>query len=329
MSSQCSLSQQPWTEQLNQLKPQILLACTTTPVAAGPNALIKALATQVPALAFRRALCRGGWYRLGGVVSASGERISDNLEAWLEDELERHDGDFHALYASHALRGLRATRFVGRTHYFVAPIGEAVDAFVQLEIEDLQEVLSHTLFAEDEEAHSLEELLEPQSSVFNGQPIGFPSYIFRRITAMNEFLANARQQQPEPQGIHRFIEAWGKSSAGNATTFYNHWVLAVSEHLDRFHQPIYRAKPVPAIDGAIPSFTAKEGVRELALHDVLVSFDRQAGYPMAWFFHMLTTKAVPTWVARTVVEDALAGFAYLPRRDEDLIRNWLHKPYSV
>lgn len=68
--------------------------------------------------------------------------------------------------------------------------------------------------------------------------------------------------------------------------------------------------------------------RELALHDALVAFDRQAGYPFAWFFHMLTTKAVPHWVARVVTEDALAGFAYLPRRDETVVRNWLHRPYA-
>jgi len=50
---------------------------------------------------------------------------------------------------------------------------------------------------------------------------------------------------------------------------------------------------------------------------------------MAWYFHMLTSKAVPHWVAQSVVEDALAGFAYLPQRDVDVVRGWLHRPYSV
>ena len=44
---------------------------------------------------------------------------------------------------------------------------------------------------------------------------------------------------------------------------------------------------------------------------------------------MLTTKAVPHWVAQTVVEDALAGFAYLPQRDVEIVRAWLHRPYSM
>ena len=50
---------------------------------------------------------------------------------------------------------------------------------------------------------------------------------------------------------------------------------------------------------------------------------------MAWYFHMLTTKSVPYWVAQSAVEDALGGFAYLPQKDVDTIRHWLHHPYTV
>ena len=34
-------------------------------------------------------------------------------------------------------------------------------------------------------------------------------------------------------------------------------------------------------------------------------------------------------VAQTAVEDALAGFAYLPQKDVDIVRSWLHRPYAV
>lgn len=318
-----------WTDRLKALEPKLVEACTLTSVAAGPNALIKELGKQVPELPFRRTLCRGGWYRLGGVVAADGSRVSDDLEQWVEQALLDHDGDFQSLHDAYVGSGLRATRRVGRTHYFVSLTGDTATDFVQLEVEDLQEVLSHTLFDEDSVATSVEDLVDHRQSEFSGQPIGLPTYAFRRITAVNEFLAKARAQQPEPQAIHRFIEDWSKSSAGNTTALCNHWVIGVREHLDRYRQPIYRAQPVPAIDGGPPAFTTKEGVRELALHDALIAFDRQVGYPFAWFFHLLTTKAVPHWVARVVVEDALAGFAYLPRRDEEIVRNWLHQPYRV
>lgn len=319
----------PWTERCKALEPALIEACAITPVAAGPNALIKELARQIPDLPFRRTLCRGGWYRLGGVVAEDGSRVSDDLEAWVEQALANHDGDFQALHETYVGSGLRATRRVGRTHYFVSGTGSQPGDFIQLEIEDLQETLSHTLFEEEHVATQVEDLVDHRQSEFNDQPVGLPSYAFRRITAISEFLAKARAQQPEPQAIHRFVEDWGKSSAGNTTALSNHWVIGVREHLDRYRQPIYRAQAVPALNGEPPLFNTKEGVRELALHDALVAFDRQVGYPFAWYFHMLTTKVVPHWVARVVVEDALAGFAYLPRRDEELVRNWLHNPYAA
>ena len=40
---------------------------------------------------------------------------------------------------------------------------------------------------------------------------------------------------------------------------------------------------------------------------------------MAWY-HMLGTKAVPHWVAQVVIEDTIAGFAYLPQRDVEIVR---------
>ena len=44
---------------------------------------------------------------------------------------------------------------------------------------------------------------------------------------------------------------------------------------------------------------------------------------------MNSHQKVPHWVARSVVEDALAGFAYLPQRDVEVVRGWLHRPYAV
>ena len=50
---------------------------------------------------------------------------------------------------------------------------------------------------------------------------------------------------------------------------------------------------------------------------------------MAWYFHMLVTHAVPHWVAQTIIEDAQAGFEYLPERDLAVVRDWLHRPYAL
>lgn len=318
-----------WTERAKALEPSVVEVCTLVPVSAGPGILAKELARHLPELHFRRTLCRGGWYRLGGVLATDGTRVSDDLEAWAEMALVACDGDFEALRDDYADKGLVATRRVGRTHYFVAQTGDNSIDFLQLEIEDLQETQAHTLFAPTSSPSAVDELIDPDLGHHNGQPVGLPFYVFRRLTHIGDLLGRMRQQTPEPQPIHRFTDDWIQSSAGHATALSNQWVIAVREHLDRFQQSVIRAQPVPAIDGEPPAFGAKEGTRELALHDALVSFDRAAGYPFAWYFHMLTTKAVPHWVPRVVIEDAAAGFAYLPRRDEEIVRRWLHAPYAL
>lgn len=316
-----------WSEYCKSLAAAVVETCTRVPVSNGPGALVKALGLALPDWKFRHALSRGGWYRLGGIVDADGRRISDNLEAWLEAALAERDGDIGRLVDDFADRALYATRLVGQTHYLVAPVGDGNDDFLQLEIEDLQEMRAHRLFAD--EPASLEELVDPRASSEAPLPLGLPFYAFRRIQHIGAFLKRMLAQKPEPAPVHRMIADWTASSAGIASAYANHWVIATREHLDRYQQSVFRAQPIATLAGAAPDFTAAPGTSGLDLYAALGHFDREAGYPMAWYFHMLTSKAVPHWVAQTVVEDALAGFAYLPQRDVGIARGWLHRPYAL
>lgn len=318
---------QAWSEYCKALSPAIIETCTRTSVAAGPSALVKALAAELPDWKFRHAFARGGWYRLGGVVDANGNRIADNLERWVEDALDARDGDIGQLIDDHADDTLYATRLVGQTHYLVAQEGDAHEAFLQLEIEDLQEVRAHRLFVND--PSTIEELVDPRLGDESFLPLGLPHYTFRRIQHIGAFLRRMLQQKAEPAPIHRLFEDWSKTSAGATSSFCNHWVVATREHLDRYHQPIFRAQPIATLAGEPPEFEAAAGTSGLKLQEALQHFDRGAVYPMAWYFHMLTTKSVPYWVAQSAVEDALGGFAYLPQKDVDAIRHWLHAPYTV
>ncbi|AXS79724.1 hypothetical protein [Dechloromonas sp. HYN0024] len=317
---------QGWIEYCKSLSPAIVETCAKTPVNTGPAGLVKALGNALPEWKFRHALGRGGWYRLGGIVDGAGQRISDSLESWLENAIDERDGDIARLIDDFADQQLFATRLVGQTHYLVASAGPGNEDFIQLEIEDLQEMRAHQLFIN--EPTTLEELVDPRSSDAL-TPLGLPFYKFCRIQHIATFLKRMLAQKPEPASIHRMLDDWSKSSAGGTSAFHNHWVIATREHLDRYHQPVFRAQPIATLAGEPPEFEASSGTSGLALHDALSQFDREIGYPSAWYFHMLTTKAVPHWVAQTVVEDALAGFAYLPQRDVEVVRNWLHRPYSV
>lgn len=316
-----------WTEYCKSLAPAVVETCTKIAVSSGPGAFAKALGQALPDWKFRHAFSRGGWYRLGGIVDAQGERISDNLESWVEAALDERDGDIGKLIDDFAGQTLYATRLVGQTHYLVASAGDGSDDFLQLEVEDLQEMRAHPLFAND--PATLEELVDPRTSEQAALPLGLPFYTFRRLQHIGAFLKRMLAQKPEPTPVHRMLEDWTSSSAGNTSAYYNHWVIATREHLDRYHQSVYRAQPIATREGDAPEFDAGKGTSGLELHAALGHFDREAGYPMAWYFHMLTSKAVPHWVAQTVVEDALGGFAYLPQRDVDVVRGWLHRPYAL
>jgi len=316
-----------WTEYCKTLAPAVVETCTKVAVSSGPGAFAKALGQALPDWKFHQALSRGGWYRLGGIVDGKGERVSDSLESWIEAALDERDGDIGKLIDDFAGQTLYATRLVGQTHYLVAPSGDGSDDFLQLEVEDLQEMRVHRLFAND--PATLEELVDPRGGADTPQPVGLPFYTFRRLQHIGAFLKRMLAQKPEPAAVHRMIEDWTKSSAGNTSAYYNHWVIATREHLDRYHQSVFRAQPIATLAGEAPEFDAAKGTSGLELYAALGHFDREAGYPMAWYFHMLTSKAVPHWVAQTVVEDALAGFAYLPQRDVNVVRNWLHRPYAL
>lgn len=304
-------------------------ACVQIPVSHGPAALARELAQIVPDFQFRQVLSRGGWYRLGGVVDGAGSAVADNLEQWAEDEYAAHGDDMQAFADDYTARGLRATRLTGKTHYWVAGTGEHAADFLQVEIEELQEVVCHVLFDAEAPPGSIEELVDPRDACAEPQaPLGVPFYTLRRLIHVGDFLARMRAQKPDPQPIHRFVDAWENSSAGHAAPFSHHWVVPVREHLDRYRQPIYNATPVAALNGQSPKLDAGFGARGLVLHDALTRFDRQVGYPMAWFFHMLTTKAVPHAVATVVIEDVQGGFHYLPERDVAVVRDWLHRPYG-
>ncbi|MDR1888607.1 MAG: hypothetical protein LBQ81_04415 [Zoogloeaceae bacterium] len=318
-----------WQEYCKTLAPNIQGCCRATAVASGVNALVKNIAEALPEWSFHYRLERGGWYRPGGAIDADGKPLASNLEQWAESALARHDDDMAALVEELAQTPCYATRLSGKTHYFVAQAGEAPEDFLQLEIEELQEVKAHRLGASDHDIPStLSELIDPIAPPpARQEAIKLPAYNFRRLLHVGATLRRMAVNAPDAP-ILRFIADWNSSSAGLACVFHKQWLIALREYLDIYQQTQYRAQPIAILSGKPSAFELEQGGSGLNLHAALQTFDREAGYPFAWFFHLLSTKAVPHWVAQTVVEDALNGFAYLPQRDVDVVRNWLHRPYT-
>ncbi|MER2518379.1 MAG: hypothetical protein ABTR92_18630 [Candidatus Accumulibacter phosphatis] len=316
-----------WLEHCKSLAPAIVETCLKVPVSSGPGALVKALTQALPEWKFRHVMSRGGWYRLGGIVDDRAQRLSDNLGDWAEKALAQSGGDLAGLMDEFADQRLYATRLVGQTHYLVATAGTGSADFLQLEIEDLQEMRAHQLFANHPD--TLDELLDPRTGADKPLALGLPFYAFRRLQHVGAHLRRMLAQRVEPAPIHRMLDDWSRSSAGNTSAYCNHWVIATREHLDRYQQAVFYAQAIATQGGNPPDFDADLGVHGLQLNEDIAHFDHQAGYPMAWYFLMLAGKNVPHWVAATVIEDSLAGFAYLPQRDIDVVRKWLHRPYTV
>lgn len=315
------------------LEKAVSTLCLRVPVAAGMPELVKELARVIPQLFFREVLTRAGWYRLGAVIGPQGQRVAENLAQWVEAELLARGGDLSALVRDYESSGYRASRLIGKTHYLVASTGTYAMDFMQIELEEMLEVAGHELFSNvsGDSPPTIEALIDPPSlagSRLASMPLGAPYYSLRRIIHVAQFLEQVVADKPELQNIRRFFDAWQTSSAGLSAELSNHWVLAVREHLDRYRQPVLQATPVAAIPGQPPRFECSFGAYGLALYESLQAFDRLVGYPMAWFFHMLTTKAVPHAAADAVMEDVQAGFSYLPARDVKVIKDWAHRPFA-
>ena len=55
----------------------------------------------------------------------------------------------------------------------------------------------------------------------------------------------------------------GRSSVG-PTAPSNHWSVVTREHLDRYHQPVFRAQPIATLAGTPPEFDATPGTSGLS-----------------------------------------------------------------
>ncbi|MGD9000700.1 MAG: hypothetical protein PVF75_09815, partial [Granulosicoccaceae bacterium] len=187
-------------------------ACMESVPEAGQAALLQRLQEQVPDLAFQPVLTRSGWYRIGGVVTADGGRITDNLSAWLETEA---GGDVADLYTRYAQESLIATRLIGKTHYLIAQTGARPQDFIQLEVEEVQEVLDRPLFEVDALPDSIEEIIDPvEYTRLEAEPVSPPRYLFRRVIPIADYLDEMIGKADTKLPVVRFMADWERSSAG-------------------------------------------------------------------------------------------------------------------
>jgi hypothetical protein len=298
-------------------------ACATLPEGADLGALIAAIQAVLPGIEVRHVLTRGGWHRLGGVVDLDGRRIARHIAEWAEAEAE---GDIENLLFKLSKRRYFATRLNGQAHYLVAQTGPAAADFIQIEVEELQEVLDHCITDPDWFPDSIDEFVDPLDFPrLEPEPVGPPRLLFRRLVRIGDLV----RSPDASQRVRRFLEDWDRSSAGESACFSDHWVLSLREYQDRDGEGRLTAKPVTTFAGQVPAVPGDLAARGAALANLIHGLDRQIGYPFAWYFHMLTDKRISHRMAEAVHADLMGAYAYLPARDLKVLQDWYDRPYGV
>lgn len=302
-------------------------ACTVVKPAQGQAALVKALGDKLGRDGLAHVLTRTGWYRLGGVVDRYYQRITDNLACWAEVE---SGGDIDALMSKFTGKGYFATRWQGQTHYIVASIGDRPEAYLQIEIEEIQEVIDRILVDRDWYPDSLEEFVDPlEIPRLEAEAISPPRSV-RRAVPIDAFLDDLDATQPKTKRLRRFYSDWAASSAvQSGAACCQQWVLALRESPEAVGGRRFSAKPVPTANVKPGDFGKPEGLVGSVLANWLHRVDHSVGYPFAWYFLMLASQVVPVSVGEQVYHDLRYGFDYLAERDARLIEHWAKNPYTL
>ena len=291
--------------------------------------LLSKLQALIPDYPVRLARTGDEWYRLGGVVASDGTRISNDLNEWVERTFLECGQNFQTLI-DHALeQKLIATRKIGRTLYFVIETGIQAEDFILLEIDKTQEVSDRLLINENYLPEDLEDIIDPlMPAIIENYNFGHSRYLYRRKTDIKLFMESLKQHHAEIHPVQRFMDDWNRSSAAKSI-FSKDWIIRPYQHTGRYGEQIINAEVINIQTQSMPHLEDLVGKHGNALNTLLTRFDRQAGYPFAWFFYMVKGKLVSPHSGEAVYHDINGDFAYLPQRDESVLREWIASPYNV
>ncbi len=270
------------------------------------------------------------WYKLGGVVDNAGRRIAGDLTEWVERSFIECGQNLQTLIEYALEQQYIATRVTGRTLSFVVQTGPQAEDFILIEIDKIHEVTDRMLVDREHPPEDLEEFIDPmQPFCIESAGLGHSKYIYKRKTDVGLFMQAVNEHYPTEHPAQRFMDDWNRSSAGQEHRMSRDWIIRPYRHIGRFGEQIVNVEIIDVHQGKLPHLEDFAGKKGPALSSILTRFDRQAGYPFAWFFYMLKGQSVSTHSAESVYLDLSNDFAYLPKRDEAVLRDWIAQPYNV
>ncbi|NVK18818.1 MAG: hypothetical protein HWE30_08995 [Methylocystaceae bacterium] len=296
-------------------------ACTDTLVRKDHEALLQSIAHVFSDKDVSLAHTKDEWYRVGGLVDENGNQISDNLRDWVESQ---DVDDILGLYEAFGADALYVTRIIGKTLYLVIPIGEDPLSYIQLEVDEVQEVVDRPLFDDENIADDFEDLIDPiDYKRVEPRQIALPRYVYR--TARNMF--DLKMSINRASTFKRFYEEWKVSSAQGNGHFSDYWVLNFTKHKGAFGEVSTEIIPKSRQLDLAPDIDFDQIGQGQPLGRAIHDFDRAVGYPMAWYFFMLTSKKSFHKLAEMVHDDLMGAYAYLPARDLKILKGWIADPY--
>ena len=311
------------TQGESSLEVRIARACVGELRSASADEILSRLQAQAPEIELHYAMARSGWHRLGGIVDAEHRVVARHIGEWAE---EQSGGDLEQLMDTCAAIDGLVTRLEGCTHYLTAATGERARDFIQIEVEQLQEVIERPLWLPEWMPDDLEDFIDPLDFPrLEPEPVGPPRLVFRRLVQVPQLM----ESEDAGRNLERFLNDWDRSSAGELAHFCEHWILSIREYRDTQGDGRMSAKPVPIPGGEAPELPDELVARGAALANLIHGFDRRVGYHFAWYFHMLTRRRVSHKLAEAVHADLMGAFDYLPARDIAVLRDWYDAPYSL
>ncbi len=304
--------------------------CAETEPAATPQILLQGINDAAVDHDFSLTFTEKGWYRVGGIVTSDGKRVAENLEEWVESE---SGGDIMDLVARYSDSGYRTTAKAGKTHYLSAVTGDQPLDFIQLEVEEVQEVMDHELFDPDRIPDTIEDIVDPlESKEVEPTPVAPPKYEFKQATHFTDMAEELTSEYSGDPAFRRFIDDWRDSSAGATVPFHKCWVVNVLPILKDVGEHKYEVKLLSPHADIIHAYDMSGLGSWGTLIKMLKSLDQEAGFPMAWYFLMLTKKFMSYAMVNSIREEmswSKTDFSFITDNDRVILEKWIADPYIL
>ncbi|CAA9890088.1 conserved hypothetical protein [Candidatus Methylobacter favarea] len=309
---------------------QLAKICKRTLPGRNDDTLLSRLQSLNPDYPVRVAKTGEEWYRLGGIVDMAGNRIANDLIEWTERTYIECGKNLQTLIDHAREQKLIATRQTGNTLHFVIQTGCKAEQFIQIDIDKTREMSDRLLVGEHNPPEDLEEFIDPLiPESMETFCIGAARYSYRRKTDVAIFMDEINKYHLEEHPVQRFIDDWNRSSALQKAVLSDDWIVRPFRHTGRFGEQQINIEIINTQQKNMPQMGNLNGKKGVSLHNLLSRFDRQAGYPFAWFFYMVKGKLVTSHSGVAVFKDVSGDFSYLPERDIAVLKDWVNSPYSV